>query len=135
MAPASVREGDPSSTVSVSWKNIRKDLLSNKQVTQFSTDGRNLAGEVDRILKECEDTQDVKRGFPKSPLYMCKNYTFCYNQRDQHDTDVESTHTADIILPTDLLKPGRFEDKKDICTFNKLNMPRKQVIFKFVFMI
>ncbi|KAF4083915.1 hypothetical protein AMELA_G00122800 [Ameiurus melas] len=126
VTPASVREGDPSSSVSVSWKSIQKDRLSNRQVTQFSTDGRNLAEEVDRILKECEGTKDTKRGFPKSPLYMCEHSTFCCNQRDQHDTDIESTHTADIILPTDLFKPGRFEDKKDIYTFDKLNVPQKQ---------
>lgn len=136
VAPASVAEEDPStqtlsyqtSSISVSQKNTQKDRLSKRQVTQISADNRSLAEEVDRILKACKNTEDRKRGFPKSPLYMCENYAFCYNLRDQRDTDIESTHTADIILHTDLLKPVGSEDEKDICTFNKLNKPQKQVI-------
>ncbi|MCJ8737015.1 hypothetical protein PDJAM_G00018990, partial [Pangasius djambal] len=134
VAPASMAEGDPSaqtlkcqtSSVSVSQKNIQKDRLSNRRVTQFSADDRNLGEEVDQILKACENTEDTKRGVRESPLYVCENYAFCYNQRDQRDTDAESTHTADIILLTDLLMSGEFEDRKDICTFSKVNKPQKQ---------
>ncbi|KAB5562443.1 hypothetical protein PHYPO_G00017820 [Pangasianodon hypophthalmus] len=133
VAPASMTEGDPSaqilecqtSSVSVPQKNIQKDRLSNRRVAQFSADDRNLGEEVDRILKACENTEDTKRGFWESPLYVCENYAFCYNQRDQRHTDAESTHTADILL-SDLLTPGGFEDRKDICTFSKLNKPQKQ---------
>lgn len=135
VAPVSVAEEDPSTqtlgyqtfSVSVSQKSTQKDHLSNRQATQFSADDRSLAEEVDQILKACKNTEDRKRGFPKSPLYMCENYAFCYNLRDQHDTDTERAHTADVILHTDLLKPGGSEDKKDICTFNKLNKLQKQV--------
>ncbi|KAK2843239.1 hypothetical protein Q7C36_011454 [Tachysurus vachellii] len=123
VTPASVTEGDPrsqmlkcqTSSVSVFRKNTHKDRLSNKQVTQFSVDDSNLAEDVDR-----------KSAFQKSPLYLCENYTFCYNQIHQHDTDTESTHTVDNIVPTDLLKPGTFEDKWDTCAFNKLSKPQKQ---------
>lgn len=132
MAPAAVTEGDLSAptlkcqtcSVSVSWKNTPKDRHGNRQ---FSVDDRNLAEEVDQILEACENTEGTKRSFPKRSLYMCENDAFCCNQRDQHDTDSESTHSGDI-LPTDLLKPGRSEVKRDICTFYNLNKPQKQVI-------
>lgn len=134
VAPVSVTEGDPSaqalkcqtSSVGVTQKNTLKDRLGNRL---FSMDDRILAEEVDRILEECENTKDTKKSFPESPLSMCENYAFCCNRRDRRDTDTKSRRSADI-LPTDLLKLGRFEDKKDICTCNNINKPQKQVIFK-----
>lgn len=132
VAPASVTEGDPSAqtlkcqTSCASWKNTQKDRHGNRQ---FSVDDRNLVEEVEQTLETCQNTEGTKRGFRKSPLYMLENYNFCYNQRDQRNTDTESTHSADI-LPTDLLRHGGTDDKKDFCTFRTLKKPQKQVILR-----
>ncbi|KAG7328156.1 hypothetical protein KOW79_008100 [Hemibagrus wyckioides] len=128
VTPASVAEGDTraqtlkcqTSRVRVSRGNTQRNRISNKKVAEFSADHSSLAEEVDRILETCENTRNTeKRSFQKSPLYLCEKYTFCYNHRDQRDT----IHTSDIIVPSDLLKPGRLEDKKD-----QLNKTQKQTV-------
>lgn len=132
VAPASVTEGDSSTQTlncqasSASWKNTQEEHHRNRQ---FSVDDRNLAEEVEQIFETSQNTEGTKRGFLGSPLYMFKNYNFCYNQRDQHDTDTESTYSANI-LSSDVLKHGGFEDKKEICTFRNLSKPQKQVILR-----
>ncbi|KAM9466572.1 uncharacterized protein Hap1MRO34_015645 isoform 1-T3 [Clarias gariepinus] len=136
VAPASVTEGDPStqmlkcqtSSIGVSPKNTQKDQLSNRKVTVVSADNENLEEELNRILEACKNTEDPQKGIQKCSVYMCGNYTFCYNQRDQRSTHTESACRADVILPNDLLKPVGFEDQMDICTFNMLNNPQKQTV-------
>ncbi|KAF5899554.1 uncharacterized protein DAT39_010707, partial [Clarias magur] len=138
VAPAT--EADPStqmlkcqtSSIGVSQKNIQKDQLSNRKVTVVSADNENLAEELDRILEACRNTEEPKKGIQKCSVYMCGNYTFCYNQREQRSTQTESTCIADVILPSDLLKSGRYEDQKDICTFNMLNKPQKHTVMTAV---